>query len=154
MNSDFMDCSNDSKGKFFVAGSIEEGAAAGRTRHCHWAARKNTTQKCAIEVVAWQCPVTCNVPCNSNSTLLAENQDKSFDKDLSTARTRGNEITEKNNGEKKGVDPVLRAVIGVISFHGTIAIVAIIVNWFLKSKKAQKKVAKSTEEKSSALSSS
>ena len=32
-------------------------------RYCKWAAREHTEERCQIEEVAWQCPITCQVPC-------------------------------------------------------------------------------------------
>eukprot|EP00557_Chaetoceros_sp_GSL56_P009446 CAMPEP_0176489890 /NCGR_PEP_ID=MMETSP0200_2-20121128/7558_1 /TAXON_ID=947934 /ORGANISM="Chaetoceros sp., Strain GSL56" /LENGTH=203 /DNA_ID=CAMNT_0017887119 /DNA_START=54 /DNA_END=665 /DNA_ORIENTATION=+ len=48
------DCLPDATGQFNVDGTM---------RYCDWAAQDDTEEKCKIEVVAWQCPVTCQVPC-------------------------------------------------------------------------------------------
>ena len=55
---ELYDCVPDATGQFYVEGTEGNGM-----RYCEWAARKHTEQRCKIEVVAWQCPITCEVPC-------------------------------------------------------------------------------------------
>ena len=55
-----MDCKPDTEGKFKVPGT-----EANEMRSCAWAGRvpANKAERCAIDVVAFECPVTCEVPC-------------------------------------------------------------------------------------------
>eukprot|EP00557_Chaetoceros_sp_GSL56_P001418 CAMPEP_0176498022 /NCGR_PEP_ID=MMETSP0200_2-20121128/12069_1 /TAXON_ID=947934 /ORGANISM="Chaetoceros sp., Strain GSL56" /LENGTH=179 /DNA_ID=CAMNT_0017896141 /DNA_START=90 /DNA_END=629 /DNA_ORIENTATION=- len=55
---ELYDCAPDATGQFYVEGTQGNGM-----RYCAWAARNHTEERCKIEVVAWQCPVTCQVPC-------------------------------------------------------------------------------------------
>lgn len=55
---ELYDCVPDATGQFYVEGTQGNGM-----RYCDWAARKNTEERCKIEVVAWQCPITCKIPC-------------------------------------------------------------------------------------------
>ena len=55
-------CEPDATGRFYVPGT-----AGGEMRYCDWAARADTEERCKIEQVAWQCPVTCQVPCIDTS---------------------------------------------------------------------------------------
>lgn len=51
-------CEQDTTGRFYVEGTQGNGM-----RYCQWAAREHTEERCQIEEVAWQCPITCQVPC-------------------------------------------------------------------------------------------
>ena len=55
-----MDCKPDTEGKFKVPGT-----EANEMRSCAWAGRvpDNKAERCAIDVVAFECPGTCEVPC-------------------------------------------------------------------------------------------
>ena len=55
-------CEPDATGRFYVPGTAD-----GEMRYCDWAARTDTEERCKIEQVAWQCPVTCQVPCIDTS---------------------------------------------------------------------------------------
>jgi hypothetical protein len=55
---ELYDCVPDATGQFYVEGTQGNGM-----RYCDWAARRKTEERCKIEVVAWQCPITCKVPC-------------------------------------------------------------------------------------------
>lgn len=62
MAEDLPDCHPDATGRFKI-----DGTEGSELKFCEWAARENTEERCAIEKVAWQCPVTCNVPCKNPS---------------------------------------------------------------------------------------
>ena len=62
MAEDLPDCHADSTGRFRIDGTL-----GSELKFCEWAAREDTEERCAIEKVAWQCPVTCNVPCKNPS---------------------------------------------------------------------------------------
>ena len=54
----FYDCVPDATGLFYVEGTEGNGM-----RYCDWAARNHTEVRCKIDVISWQCPITCQVPC-------------------------------------------------------------------------------------------
>ena len=69
----YYDCYPDATGAFYVAGTEGNGM-----RFCDWAGRANTEERCKLEIVSWQCPVTCNVPCNdpNNSHKVSSQNDE------------------------------------------------------------------------------
>ena len=53
-------------GKFIVAGTW-----GNEKRSCSWAARRNTEEeRCEIEIVVEQCPITCKVPCQQPRDII------------------------------------------------------------------------------------
>jgi hypothetical protein len=54
----YYDCVPDATGRFYVEGTEGKGM-----RYCDWAARNHTEVRCKIDVVSWQCPIICQVPC-------------------------------------------------------------------------------------------
>jgi len=54
----YYDCVPDATGLFYVEGTEGNGM-----RFCDWAARNHTEDRCELDVVSWQCPITCKVPC-------------------------------------------------------------------------------------------
>ncbi|GFH57062.1 predicted protein [Chaetoceros tenuissimus] len=58
LSEELYPCEQDAAGRFYVEGTEGNGM-----RYCKWAAREHTEERCQIEEVAWQCPITCQVPC-------------------------------------------------------------------------------------------
>ena len=55
---ELMDCYPDTEERFLVAGT-----AGDEMRYCEWAGRYDKVNRCAIESVILNCPVTCDIPC-------------------------------------------------------------------------------------------
>lgn len=65
-SAELMECYPDSTGKFIVAGTW-----GNEKRSCSWAARRNTEEeRCEIEIVVEQCPITCKVPCQQPRDII------------------------------------------------------------------------------------
>ncbi len=106
------------------------GTAGTTRRSCNWAARMNTTQRCAIDIVALKCPLTCDrPPCMQEPTSMSNETDSggaAFD-------DQGILVTaEKNHG--KSSEPFIKAVVGVFFFHGIIAFTALFINRILNKR--------------------
>jgi hypothetical protein len=63
---ELMDCYPDTVERFKVAGT-----AGDEMRYCDWAGRYDKVNRCAIESVILNCPVTCEIPCKEPSTVIA-----------------------------------------------------------------------------------
>lgn len=120
--------------QFYVAGT--EDRPGGMNRNCSWAARRRTKQRCAIEVVFWNCPITCTGTSNHDSDDTGES-DELNNNDDNISQNQNKSVPQQQRGDSESIFPTWKGLIGILSFHAGFAALAILAYCFWKRRKSE-----------------